>query len=401
MSSFLGMAAVTATLRNLLQRAFDLELAGATVTTRPPDRAGDFGTGTGGEVRLNLFLYAAQPNAAWRNQDPPRTSRPGETAFPPLALDLYYLLTAVERNDGDANLPAQRALALALRTLHEQPLLGADAIAAALPGADAGRQIERLRITHHPLSTEELSKLWTTFQSPYRLSAAVQASVLLVDNRRSPAAAPPVTTRNLQVLPFLRPVLESVEPQIATPGGPLVLRGLNLRGTDPRVLVDATEVVPSRTEFGEAEITLPSSLPAGVHTVQLVHRIAFGTPADPHRGPASNLIAFLLAPSIQPVAPAITFSAAVGGTLNVAVTPAVGASQSAALLVGDRFLPLPDRAPGSPALAQVSFDLPASLGAGAHLLRLRVDGADSPFSIDTNPASATFGRITGPHLTLA
>jgi hypothetical protein len=132
--------------------------------------------------------------------------------------------------------------------------------------------------------------------------------------------------------------------------------------------------------------------------VQVVHRVEFGTPADPHRGPRSNLLAFLLAPVIQPVPPAAGFAAAAGGTLGVRVSPAVGSTQHAALLVGERFLPLPDRAAGSPALTELSFPLPGDLPPGPHLLRLRVDGADSPLAVDTNPASPAFGQITGPHL---
>ena len=317
MNNFLGLAAVTATLRSVLQQAFDAELAGVSVTTRPPDRAGDFTTGGAGDARLNLFLYAVQPNAAWRNQDPPRTTRVGETAFPPLALDLFYLLTAVERTDGDANLLSQRALGLALRTLHDRPLLGAEDVAAALPGADAGRQVERIRLTPQPFALEELGKLWGATQSPYRLSAAIQASVVLVDSRRAPAAGPPVTVRNLQVLPFLRPVLDAVEPQIATAGATLVLRGLNLRGDAVRVLFDATEVIPTSVTFNEVRAALPAGLGAGVHTVAVRDRVNFGTPADPHRGPASNLLAFLLAPAITPVPPAASFTAPAGGNLGV------------------------------------------------------------------------------------
>ena len=69
MSNDRAIAAVTSTLRNLLFQAVssDADLAGTTVTTRPPDRARQDG-GAGNQI--NLFLYRTSIDAAWRNQDP-------------------------------------------------------------------------------------------------------------------------------------------------------------------------------------------------------------------------------------------------------------------------------------------------------------------------------------------
>ena len=68
MSNDRAIAAVTSTIRNLLFKAVsnDADLAGTTVTTRPPDRARQDG-GTGNQI--NLFLYRTSIDAAWRNQD--------------------------------------------------------------------------------------------------------------------------------------------------------------------------------------------------------------------------------------------------------------------------------------------------------------------------------------------
>ena len=60
--------------------------------------------------------------------------------------------------------------------LHDHPLLGAEEINGALPESDLDQQVERVRITPQPMSVEEMSKLWTTFQTQYRMSAAYQAS---------------------------------------------------------------------------------------------------------------------------------------------------------------------------------------------------------------------------------
>ena len=51
-----------------------------------------------------------------------------------------------------------------------------------VPGSNLHEQIERVRITPQPLSLEEISKLWAAFQTNYRLSAAYQAAVILIES---------------------------------------------------------------------------------------------------------------------------------------------------------------------------------------------------------------------------
>src|SRR5437667_11903702 len=100
MSNALSIAAVTATLRRLLDSinvTIETTLAQADITTRPPDKARDNESGN----QLNLFLYQVLPNAAWRNMDIPQRTKSGESAMPPLALNLYYMLTAYGNGNDD------------------------------------------------------------------------------------------------------------------------------------------------------------------------------------------------------------------------------------------------------------------------------------------------------------
>ena len=98
MSNALAIASVTAVLKDLLNNGIiDHQLSGVvgevTVSALPPDRllvAGEAETS-----RINLFMYHVAPNAAWRSVGlPSRSSKGDRTANPPLALDLYYLVTA-------------------------------------------------------------------------------------------------------------------------------------------------------------------------------------------------------------------------------------------------------------------------------------------------------------------
>ena len=53
----------------------------------------------------------------------------------------------------------------------------------------------QIRITPEPLTVDEMSKLWSSFQKEYRMSTAYQASVVLIESDRRARAPLPVLTR--------------------------------------------------------------------------------------------------------------------------------------------------------------------------------------------------------------
>lgn len=200
MSNSLAIAAVTATLRNLLSQVAtprpgdpDNELSDTQVTTVAPDKAGTQEDHT----QINLYLYQVMPSAAGRNLDgvgPGRTlGRP-----PGLALDLFYLVSVYGR--GFSEVLAQRALGRAMSLLNSYPILLPDDLQAALPGADVHEQGERVRIHPHALGGEEMVRLWGTFQVKHRLSAAYRVSMVLIDHEAVPVLAPQVKVVGAAVL---------------------------------------------------------------------------------------------------------------------------------------------------------------------------------------------------------
>src|SRR6185503_15573359 len=72
MSNAFGVAAVTALLRDMLNRRLTAAKEGgivnanASVSAQPPDRVP---VENGAESCLNLFLYEVSPNTGWANQD--------------------------------------------------------------------------------------------------------------------------------------------------------------------------------------------------------------------------------------------------------------------------------------------------------------------------------------------
>jgi hypothetical protein len=400
MSNSLAIAAVTTTLRNLLLSAIptrDTDLSDLQVTTLPPDLARKGIT----SAQLNLFLYQTEVNAAWRNMNMPRQVKPGETAVPPLALDLCYMLTAYGRGDNNLDAISDRVMGGAMSVLHDHPLLGADEIDNALPQSSLADQFERIRITPKPLTIDELSKLWTTMQTPYRITAAYHVSVVLIESTR-PAKAPlPVREYNILAIPSPRPVIDTVTPQVVAPGDKLTIQGQNLKGAKTKISFAPLQPMDADTiSDTQIEVTLPGGLFAGINTVQILHLIDFGTkdPSEPHRGFASNMATFMLAPQITTPSP---LNATLGASLSLTVTPPVSRTQNVALIVGSQTITIPPRPSGGPqTTSNLDFPIPADFPTGTFLLRLRVDGADSPLQVDTNKTSLTFNQYIGPMVTI-
>ena len=432
MSNALAIASVTAVLKDILNNGvIDNQLSGdVTVSVLPPDRV--LINGQPETNRLNLFLYQVTPNQGWRNVGlPSHDSRGERVANPPLGLDLHYLLTAY----GAGEFQAEILLGYGMQMLHEAPVLTRDAIRRALTptppfssgvlppalqgASDLADQVESIRITPQVLSSEEISKLWTAIQSHYRPTAAYQASVVLIESRRSRRVALPVANdeRRIHVVPFRHAAIESVT-SVAGPlapiqaGATVEIRGHDLAGEITNVLFEGIDVTPPASAITPELITvaLPGSLPAGlyagVRTAQVIHQIRMGDPETPHRGFESNVGAFVLRPIVKNgpiIAPAdvenLVSSTEVvngspvalrAGTLKVVLEPRVTRSQRVSLLLNEFNPPA-----GQPSHAY-AFPAPGGNGvvdpdpdtatvripftrvvAGTYLARVQVDGAES------------------------
>src|SRR6185436_20234227 len=100
-SNDLAIAAVTETLRFILDPPVAASVATATAKALRPDDASLTGP------LVNIYLYQVTPNPSWRNDDLPTRSADGTIVQqrPRAALDLHYLLTF---HGDDAKLEPQR-----------------------------------------------------------------------------------------------------------------------------------------------------------------------------------------------------------------------------------------------------------------------------------------------------
>ena len=426
MSNHLAVATVSAALGRLLQGALDMDVPGARVSHERPGGPGD-------DARrgINIFLFQVTPNSALRNVDLPVRNGSGQVVGrASAALDLHYLLTCY----GDAaSFEPERMLGTAARILHERPLLDRPLVTgtvedpanlAALGGSDLADAHDLVKFSPTPLNLEELSKLWSIlFQTPYRLSLAYRAALVQIDARDEVPGGLPVRRRGPYVIPISAAGIDAVQ-AIDGPtrpivwGGRIVLAGRGFALPGASLLLNGVVATPdpAAASAGRLEVVLqPASLggttlPAGVATARV--RLPPPAGAPPQLARETQAVPFLLRPSLTlpgggVVAGPEDAEVRHDGTVTVDLVPGLVAGQTVRLLL-DRTAPrpavaavLPAQIPGGAVfpLAQVVFGFTA-LPAGTYLIRAQVDGAESPLTVETNPASPEFGNVTGPTVTV-
>jgi len=399
MSNPLAIATVTTTLGQYLGTAGDGSvLPGIGVSSGPPDTA-RAASATGRQ--LNLFLYRVSTNSGLQNMDLPIRDGSGDLVRRPvLSLNLHYLLTAY----ADDELEAEHVLAQAMSLLHDQGALSRDQIRAAIlaepkvAGSDLADQVEMVKICPEPASLEEISKLWSMFPTTnYRLSTTYLVSVVLISRPHAARSALPVRAANLYAMPFRLPVIEAIVPAVAPPSSTLRISGRNLRADVVTVKVGMADVAPDIVQDRLVTVTLPATLPAGLTSVRISQQVQIGTPATPHRGWDSNVAAFVLTPVISTAGP---ISVARDATLTLSVAPPISRAQQVAILLNSLEIAIVARPPGSAPVTSLDFAIPKTFPTGTYLLRLRVDGAESPLVVETDPSKPTFNQYVGPTVTI-
>jgi hypothetical protein len=422
MSNALAIASVTAVLKDLLDNAvIDHSLSTVvgdrvTITTLPPDR---IRAGGNEIVQLNLFLYNVAPNQGWRNVGLPSRNNEGQRLTnPPLAIDLYYLLSAYGREDFDGEI----LLGYAMQTLHEMPVLTRDAIRKALEpvspvdgsslpegmkdlsASDLAEQVELIKITPHTISTEEISKLWSAFQANYRPSVAYHVSVVLIESKYQTCSPLPVLSRGRPDLitgrdegvitqpdllpPF--PTIQDVKPPDQQPavrmGERLIVSGHHLDGDHATVRFTHARSLYSlelsaSSDAASIEVIIPPDpapgavdpdSPENPDNWQIgIYSICGIISRTGHPERTTNELSVALAPFINSINLSVT-----DGTVELTLTcsPKVWKNQIVTLVVGDREI---TAEPVIPDKTDTLIFRSASLLSGPQWVRLRVDGIES------------------------
>lgn len=440
MSNYLAIATVTATLQRTLQQAIQSDVDGARVTTARPD---GLGSGTP-ETGVNLYLYHLKRNPAWGNADMPSRQRKGEMIKRnQIALDLYYLLSFY---GNEAELEPHRLLGSALRTMEDRSILSPQMIRETvsepifnfLSNSDLAEQLDMVRTELFPVSTDELSKVWSVFfQTPYSLSVVYKVTVVLLEGEDPSRPPLPVRDRFIGGSAFSKqPTIESVIPaagkyQPILANSTLLIRGKMLAGVTTLVRLCGVEVTPQTAI--DTEISLPmalvpiEALRAGVQGLQVIHQqipspsLSGGTTEDQqttstlhkqhlavhYQRIESNVAPIIIRPSLKEVRVS-NLESRDDDSRSADITAVTDLTIS----VGQQSLiKLNERTVNEPAIytfsarrlnedtTEPSFPI-QGVKPGEYLVRVQVDGAESMLQVDRNPHSPTFEQYIGPTITI-
>ena len=427
MSNHLAIATVTAVLQKKIQAAVQRDVDGARVTVSRPN-AVESGVL---EIGVNLYLYQVTSNHVWhttaelhgrqRKGTMAKRSRTG--------LDLHYMLSFYG-NEGEHE--PQRLLGSTIRTLSDVSTLDTESIQDAisdstfsyLADSDLAHQVEDISISPLDLSLDDLSKVWSVFfQTPYALSVAYKASVAIVEGEDLVKRALPV--RELPVysaLPYRgQPEVDEVvaqagrfSPIVAT--STLSIVGKQLQGPETVVRLGDVDAEPTEIQPGQLTVALSrldsSRLRAGVQTLTVIHRPArstsgVGTTVLDRQLVQSNVMPFVLCPQITDLQ--LREVSDVGDSerdaeLAIHIDLSLDPEQTVVLALNEWSIQHPvayqfEAHPRPTPSHTATFSL-RSVRAGSYLVRLQVDGASSPLSIDSNPDSPTFRWYTAPKIAI-
>lgn len=419
MSNVLSIAAVTAVIKDLLENglvsdAIVSSMGDVVVTALPPDRVS---VEADERPQLNLFLYQISPNrnANWSANTADKLSDRstiGRTTTPPLALDLYYLLTAYGAKDFQAEL----LLGYAIDLLYKIPMLNSDRIEVALSNAtkvsaanvfsqslaaistaELAHNLGQLKISSEFLSLDEMSRLWSLFQTHYRPSTAYRASMVAMPERQE---YQPARAKVSASIPQIDRVTSMVDRSINT-DHILLIRGQNLRGEITRIRLGKKETILSPQSVTPTQISLklPPYLTAGIQGVQILHSAI----SSPDLLVESNLASFVLQPQITATVTKIDGDKDVrNAEIAVKFSPRVNRSQQVTLLL---YKASDSQAVAYSVLANLvdtdtdllTFNF-SNLAIGNYLVQARVDGAASP-----DPSELTdhrFGKHDGMQIVI-
>lgn len=154
--------------------------------------------GNGNEARLTLFLYRITENAELKNArrhtiDPTSTGDPPFLRPSPLALDLYYLLTAHPATGGndETERSGEQHLVLgrAVQVLRDNAIFRGSELRGSLAyDPETEQPEEEVRITVAPTdspSMDDLVNIWGTFpDQPFQPSISYLVSPVRIDSER-------------------------------------------------------------------------------------------------------------------------------------------------------------------------------------------------------------------------
>ena len=460
MSNHLAIATVTAVLQEMIQEGVAPDAPGTQVTTMRPDKKQGPDLDKAG---INIYLYQTTTNTAWRNTDL-RTRRPkGDLGrLKQVGLDLHYLFTFYGE---EGFLTPQKLLGSTVRTLVDRPLLETEFIERIIQrrldlfDSNLSDQVQTIRLVPSQMNPEQLSRVWSSFfQTPYALSLAYEATVILIEGKRpgrkslpvlylpQVVAAPQLPTieevafipnpegsyakilesmggrssvseKEVDGKPYPLPRLNSQVDLLGT----LIVRGQSFKASDAetQLLVGEARLTPKTVEDAELRINLQhipgneiEQLRAGMTGLK-ISQVWEGKPSEssqeesaqePPRFLESNAIPIGLRPTIRNLGSVATVRAAAGedglyaGEITVEVDLIVAAKQKVFLLLNgaDRIKAYVFRQGyRREDVRKLTFNVDG-MEAGEYLVRIQIDGVESLLELEEDGDRYVSPKISIP-----
>jgi uncharacterized protein DUF4255 len=124
---------------------------------------------------LSFFLYQINENPHLKNESMTETST-GTLRYPPLSLNLYYLLTAY----ASSRETEHQVMGRAMQILHDNSVIRGSLLQGGLAGT-----FDEAVVAINAITLDDMNRLWSMFASkPYRLSVTYRVSTALIDSTR-------------------------------------------------------------------------------------------------------------------------------------------------------------------------------------------------------------------------
>ena len=122
--------------------------------------------------RINLYVFLIEENPTAKNRE---WEAVGTDALkkPPLALNLYYVMTPF----AETLLDEHRVLGEAMRVFYDHALVDGGRLQGALP-----QVVEELKIDLCAFDLEDLTRIWNAFNQPYRLSVCYMVRIVHLES---------------------------------------------------------------------------------------------------------------------------------------------------------------------------------------------------------------------------
>lgn len=123
---------------------------------------------------ISIFLYRVVESPDMKNRPLERID-PGSLKYPPLSLNLFYLITPLSPNPDNEHL----MLGKTMQILYDNSIVKGSILQKVLQDTPS-----ELRIILNPMSVEDLSKIWSAFMRPMRLSVSYEVKAVFIDSER-------------------------------------------------------------------------------------------------------------------------------------------------------------------------------------------------------------------------